>query len=134
MKQNLNTLAWSTALGATAVILGALAAHSLKAQISSDSLAAFNTGVRYQMWHALALLALSFLNSKSIFIKWTKIFWVTGCLLFAISIYLLSTSSLTSMHLGILGPITPLGGLLMTAGWVSLFLFAITGKNRKKNY
>jgi len=111
-------------LGAIAVILGALGAHALKELLTEAQVNSFNTAVRYQMWHALALLALALLadkvkGSKGIF--WS---WLIGVILFSGSIYLLNLDELIGLDLGFLGPITPLGGLAMILGWVLLILGA----------
>jgi len=117
-------------LGATAVSLGALGAHALKNQlagglITEDQLAGFDTGVKYQMYHALAMLILLILQqykpSRNFKIAFRLFFW--GILLFSGSLYLLCTRGLTGLEgLRVLGPVTPIGGLLMVAGWIMLTL------------
>lgn len=124
MKQN-TIIAWAAAFGTIAIILGAMGAHALKAQLSAASLESFNTGVRYQAWHALALLALGTSGISLKYIKGIVICWIIGVFCFSGSIYLLSTASLTGLGSSILGPITPLGGLFFITGWVLLFLAAI---------
>lgn len=122
---NRKILASAALLGALAVILGALGAHWLKTQLSPDQLESFKTGVRYQAWHALALLFLSATANK---IKGARIvawLWITGSLFFSISIYVLSTASISGLELSWLGPITPLGGVLLIAGWITLFILAL---------
>ena len=107
--------------GALAVILGAFGAHALRSRVPSDRLAVFETGVRYQMYHALALIAVAWLMEKypESPVRLAGWFFVAGILLFSGSLYLLATRAL----LGIegwkwLGPVTPLGGLLLLAGWI----------------
>ncbi len=117
-------------LGGTAVSLGALGAHALKNQLSGgliteEQLAGFDTGVRYQMYHALAMLILlalhQFRPSRNLRIAFRLFLW--GVILFSVSLYLLCTRGLTGMEgLRVFGSITPIGGLLMVAGW--LFLVA----------
>lgn len=109
-------------LGGSAVVLGAFAAHGLKKQLSAELLSAFETGVTYQFYHALALfvLALWLKQSSSVWLLSAGYFWVAGVLLFSGSLYLLA---LTAQKW--LGPITPLGGLLMILGWISLLVGAI---------
>ncbi len=117
-------------LGATAVSLGALGAHALKNRlagglITEDQLAGFDTGVKYQMYHALAMLILLILQqykpSRHFKIAFRLFFW--GILLFSGSLYLLCTRGLTGLEgLRVLGPVTPIGGLLMVAGWIMLTL------------
>jgi uncharacterized membrane protein YgdD (TMEM256/DUF423 family) len=108
--------------GAMAVALGAFGAHGLKARLPADLLATFETGVRYQMYHALALLAVAWAVTR-----WsgsnlpTSAGWlfVAGTVLFSFSLYLLA---LTGQRW--LGAITPLGGVAFVAGWVCLALAA----------
>lgn len=108
---------------ALAIILGAFGAHKLKELLPADKLSAFNTGVQYHMYHALALLIL---NSAPIFqtIKSLKIINYLlnlGILFFCGSIYALSTMEVSGFtSLKALGPITPIGGLLFIVGWCLL--------------
>ena len=98
---------------------GAFAAHALKGVLTPEQLAAFETGVRYQMYHSLALLFVGWLERQGAN-RWTsRAGWsfVAGILLFSGSLYLLS---LFGMRWA--GPITPLGGLSLIAGWVYLAL------------
>lgn len=117
-------------LGGSAVALGALGAHSLKNQmvngkITADQLAGFDTGVRYQMYHTLAMFVLLLLNHQfpSRNFERAQRFFLWGIILFSGSLYLLCTRGLSGMDfLRYLGPVTPVGGVLMVAGW--LFLLA----------
>ncbi len=111
-------------LGLTAVIFGAMGAHALEAKISPDSLESFKTGVRYQMWHALALLAVAAIPLKFKYLKGLFWCWLLGVLLFSGSIYLLATREITGLEVGFLGPVTPVGGLMLIIGWVLLAFFA----------
>lgn len=109
-------------LGITAIILGAFGAHALKKVLTEAQLQSFEIGVRYQMYHALFLLFIgvfTFLNEKERLI----IFWLTlsGVLFFSGSIYLLATSGITNLKLKWLGPITPMGGVLLISAWGYLF-------------
>jgi uncharacterized membrane protein YgdD (TMEM256/DUF423 family) len=112
---------------AIAVILGALGAHALKAKLSPDQLMSFETGVKYQFYHALALLAVYIIQKQTQTNDFNLSAWffLIGILLFSGSIYFLSTRSLFGMPDGLkfLGPVTPLGGVLMIAGWL---IFVIT--------
>lgn len=104
--------------GLFAVVFGAFGAHALKARLSVESLAAFQTGVQYQMFHALALmltglLLMQFRDSASL--DWAARLFLAGIVLFSGSIYLLT---LTDMRWP--GPVTPLGGLCFIAGWAML--------------
>ncbi|MFL5754355.1 MAG: DUF423 domain-containing protein [Bacteroidia bacterium] len=123
-------------LGASGVALGALGAHFLKNKmqsglITTDQLSGFETGTKYQLFHALALLAIYFYN-KDKNLKWlnrASVLFITGTLLFSGSLYLLTTRNLTGMEgLLYLGPITPLGGIALIAGWCCLIILAIQSK------
>lgn len=109
-------------MGAVAIILGAFGAHGLKSVLTVTELTTFETGVRYQMYHALFLLFVGITPLLALKIKKIITWLVTaGVVFFSGSIYLLSTASLTSIPAKIIGPITPLGGLLMILGWIVLF-------------
>lgn len=104
-----------------AVILGAFGAHGLDNLISASDKVTYNTGVTYQMYHALLLLILGVL--KSIPVREKKVvfyFIVTGIVFFSFSIYLLATNSLTAFDFKTIGIITPIGGLLLIIGWLLL--------------
>ncbi|MFD2892434.1 DUF423 domain-containing protein [Flavobacterium chuncheonense] len=116
-------------LGMVAIILGAFGAHALKKVLAVEALTSFETGVRYQMYHALFLLFIA--NSSLLGLKEKVIvfYLVTiGVLLFSGSIYLLSTSVITGLKTKILGPITPIGGMFLIASW-GYFLYALILKN-----
>ncbi len=105
-------------LGLTAVILGAFGAHTLKELLSIEQLTSFETGVKYQMYHALFLLFLGFNNQMNDKIKKTIFYFISfGVLFFSGSIYLLSTSNVTSLNFRPFGIITPIGGVLLIIGW-----------------
>ncbi len=120
-----NIIAWAAAFGAIAVILGAMGAHALKARLEPDSLKSFETAVRYQAWHAIALLTLGLSSYPLKYLKTIVACWITGIFLFSGSIYLLSTSSIWGVDFSFLGPVTPIGGLFFIAGWVLIFVSAI---------
>ena len=110
-------------LGMVAIILGAFGAHALKKMLSMEELSTFETGVLYQMYHALFLLFIGIINDLSQ--KAKKIIYnlvVFGVLLFSGSIYLLATNSLTSFDFKVIGFITPIGGLLLILAWGVLLL------------
>lgn len=111
--------------GATAVVLGALAAHYLPTKLEADKVASFSTGVRFQMYHALALLALGAATAKLQLTgaRWVMWGWILGTVLFSWSIYVLATT--TTPALRWLGPVTPIGGLLLIASWVRLLIAAL---------
>lgn len=107
--------------GFTGVALGAFAAHGLKTQLSADYLAVFQTGVHYQMLHALALLALAAVGERLAqrLLLAAGICFCVGILLFSGSLYALTLSGI-----GALGVITPVGGLMFLVGWACLGLAA----------
>lgn len=110
-------------LGMTAIILGAFGAHALKKVLNLEQLNTFETGVKYQMYHALFLLFVGL--SQSTAEKTKKIifyFIVVGVLFFSGSIYLLATNNLTGFDFRKIGFITPIGGLLLIVGWIWLFI------------
>lgn len=110
-------------LGMIAIILGAFGAHALKKVLSIEQLSTFETGVRYQMYHALFLLFIGLMKNISLKAKKTIYFLVVfGILLFSGSIYLLATNDLTSFDFKVIGFITPIGGLLLIVAWVVLFI------------
>ena len=111
---------WASFFALIAVALGALGAHALKAVLPPESLASFETGVRYQFYHALGLFIVSYayaIRPEPLF-RWAGRLFIAAIFCFSGSIYLLSCGD----FLGIgrwtwLGPVTPLGGLLFLAGW-----------------
>ena len=116
-------------LGLLAIILGAFGAHALKKSLSIEQLQSFEVGVRYQMYQALVLLFIgvfAFLNEKERLV----IFWltITGVLFFSGSIYLLATNGITNFKTKFLGPITPIGGLLLISAWSYLFYSILSKK------
>ncbi|WP_395045627.1 DUF423 domain-containing protein [Flavobacterium sp.] len=112
----------------TAIILGAFGAHALKNLLTLEQLMTFETGVKYQMYHALFLLFLGLNNHISIKSKKTiLIVTILGITLFSGSIYLLATNGLTSFDFRVIGIITPIGGLLLIVAW-SILLMQILKK------
>lgn len=110
--------------GLLAVIFGAFGAHALKKRFSEDQLKSFETGVKYQMYHAIVLLILGFnLNLTTSVEKYMIYCFILGTFFFSFSIYGLTWSSSKGKKLKFLGPITPIGGLLLAIGW-SLLLFS----------
>lgn len=108
--------------GGIGVALGAFGAHGLKARLAPDLLAVFETGVRYQIYHALALLALGWAVSRwpSGWLTAAGWLFVAGIALFSGSLYLLA---LTGVRW--LGAITPLGGIAFIVGWLALAVGAL---------
>lgn len=109
------------AFGVLAVILGAFGAHGLEKLVDTNALQSYETGVRYQMYHALLLLILAninFLSDKSKKIVFYLI--ALGVILFSFTIYLLATNDLTTFDFKIIALMTPLGGTLLILGWIVL--------------
>ncbi len=120
-------------LGMIAIILGAFGAHALKKVLSIDQLATFETGVRYQMYHALFLLLVGQLDMLSQ--KASKVIYylvLSGVVLFSGSIYLLATNSLTSFDFKIIGFVTPIGGLLLIIAWFVLLASIFDKKSQNR--
>jgi uncharacterized membrane protein YgdD (TMEM256/DUF423 family) len=107
--------------GGIAIIFGAFGAHALKKVLAPEQLATFETGVRYQMYHALFLLLISSINTITDKAKKTILLLVQlGVLFFSGSIYLLATNDLTSFDFKVIGVLTPIGGGLLIAAWAVL--------------
>src|SRR5215212_4934789 len=109
-------------MGAVGVAIGAFGAHGLRGRLSPEMLAVFETGVRYHLYHALAIVAtaavLPRIDGRAVVIAgWS---FTTGIVLFSGSLYALALSGVTT-----LGAITPLGGLAFLIGWALLIAVAI---------
>ena len=116
-------------MGVTAIILGAFGAHALKKQLTVEELVTFETGVKYQMYHALFLLFIGMTQMISLKEKAVLFYLVlVGVLFFSGSIYILTTSTITGIKSKIFGPITPLGGLFLILSWGYLFYAILTKK------
>lgn len=116
------------ALGALSAFLavgaGAFGAHALKARLSPDMLVVFETGVRYQMYHALALLACAWAASRwpGPLVTSAGVLFLVGTVVFSGSLYILTLTGARGW-----GAVTPLGGLGLLAGWICLGLAALRG-------
>lgn len=107
--------------GLLAVVIGAFGAHALKKRFSEDQQKSFETGVKYQMYHALVLVVLGFnLNMDQPHERYMAYSFIWGTFLFSFSIYGLCLSAAFGKKWKVLGPITPLGGLLLALGWALL--------------
>ena len=107
--------------GFLAVVFGAFGAHALKKSLNEQQLKSFETGVKYQMYHAILLLVLGFnFNLETALERYMIYCFIVGIFLFSFSIYGLSISAAKGRKIRILGPITPLGGLLLVIGWALL--------------
>ncbi|HUH25709.1 MAG TPA: DUF423 domain-containing protein [Flavobacterium sp.] len=119
-------------IGVISIILGAFGAHALKEVLTPEQLISFETGVRYQMYHALFLLVVGMLNFISE--KQKKnilILTLIGVLLFSGSIYLLATQSISGINFKFLGPITPIGGMFLIFSWLLLTIYSFGQKSAK---
>lgn len=127
---NRKILITASILGLLSIVLGAFGAHGLKQVVSTESVATFETGVKYQMYHALLLLfvgmttTLSIQKKRSIFIL-----VLLGIIFFSGSIYGLSTNELTSFDFKSIALITPIGGTLLIIGWGLMLLDFIKNKD-----
>lgn len=123
------TLIIGAIYGLVSVILGAFGAHALKKVLSVDKLASFETGVKYQMYSALFLLIVGYiLKFETPAEKWISILMIAGTFLFSVTIYLLAFSDVASIPSKVIGPITPLGGLLMIISWAMLIIYFVKNK------
>lgn len=126
---NKTILSTAALLGGLAVIIGAFGAHGLENRLEADQLNTFETGVKYQMYHAIVLL---FLGIAKIFSETTKrvlfMLFLGGVILFSGSIYGLATNSLSAFDFKQIGFITPIGGLLLILGWGIMLYKIITLK------
>jgi uncharacterized membrane protein YgdD (TMEM256/DUF423 family) len=122
-------LAIAAILGGTAVAAGAFASHALRDQLSERMLGVFETGVRYQMYHALALVLVALLLQRAAaaaavtgWLVATGWCFVAGVLIFSGSLY-----SLSLTQIKVLGAVAPLGGVALMVGWGCLALSVLTG-------
>lgn len=107
--------------GFLSVALGAFAAHGLKNKFAADMLTVFETGARYQMYHALALLLVGFLSLqiKNSWLAASGYAFILGTFIFSGSLYILVLSGVKAW-----GAVTPIGGLCFLAGWTLLAISA----------
>jgi len=110
---------------AIAVAFGAFGAHALEGKLTEKYLAIWDTAVQYQMFHAIGLLAIGILASDALFgahptVKMAGYFILAGIIIFSGSLYVLSLSGI-----GILGAITPIGGVAFIIGWILLVIAAV---------
>jgi uncharacterized membrane protein YgdD (TMEM256/DUF423 family) len=124
---NKNFLVIAAFMGALAVMLGAFGAHALKTMLPGDqsqSLATFETAVRYQFYHvfALALTGILYAGYPNKSLKAAGQLFIIGTIFFSGSLYILTYSAVTGASLQWAGPVTPLGGIMLIIGWICLGL------------
>tara|TARA_B110000091_G_scaffold81306_1_gene89552 strand:- start:6520 stop:6903 length:384 start_codon:yes stop_codon:yes gene_type:complete len=120
-------LVFAAFFGTTGIIFGAFGAHILKKKLTTEQLLSFETGVKYQMYHAIVLLVLGFqLELDSTLKNCIFLLLIIGTVLFSFSIYGLVLSNARNKKIRFLGPMTPLGGLLLVLGWgLLMYLFIL---------
>lgn len=120
-----------SSFGLISIIIGAFGAHALQSVLDQTQLNTFETGVKYQMYHALLLMFLGLFNVKKSRSK-IVIFWllVIGTILFSWSIFGLATNSLTGFNFKTIAILTPVGGTLLIISWALIFYKALTLKNQ----
>jgi len=120
---NNKILSTAAFFGMTSIVLGAFGAHALKQVLTADQLITFETGVKYQMYHALFLLFLGLNTHLSTKVKKIiLVLTILGVILFSGSIYLLATDSLNGFNFKVIGFVTPVGGLLLIIAWSILMV------------
>lgn len=120
---NKRLLITGAVLGGLSVILGAFGAHGLKALVPTEAINTFETGVRYQMYHAFLLLFVGIVPNVSVKAKNTLLYLVVaGVILFSGSIYALATNTLTTFDFKTIGFVTPIGGLFLISSWIFLII------------
>ncbi|MBF8148822.1 DUF423 domain-containing protein [Winogradskyella sp. F6397] len=126
---NRKVLITGAILGILGIILGAFAAHGLEKLVDSDAITSFETGVRYQLYHAFFLLILGGTSIVSLNMK-KPIFYLVliGVIFFSGSIYGLATNALLSFDFKTVAFVTPIGGLLLIMAWVLMLIDIIRNK------
>lgn len=120
------TFIWACLLGGTGVIIGAFGAHALKPTLEATGrLDTFETAVKYQFYHTLTLLAVGLMMQHLVAraLQYAALLFVLGIIFFSGSLYILCFTGI-----GVLGAVTPLGGLLLIGGWIAMAV-AVTRKN-----
>jgi uncharacterized membrane protein YgdD (TMEM256/DUF423 family) len=129
---NRNFLSIAALLGALCVALGAFAAHQLKTMAGAETVAIFETGVRYQFYHVFALLFVALLSEKvhNKWMIWAGNCFIMGIVLFCGSLYALTALAIAeSTHRTLVGIATPIGGVFFILGWVFLYI-GVTKKEK----
>jgi uncharacterized membrane protein YgdD (TMEM256/DUF423 family) len=131
MKKNLLMIAGIS--GALCVAIGAMGAHALKDKLPLENLQTYETAVRYQFYHTLALILVVILSDKiqSKFLNYASTLFIVGIILFSFSLYFLALRPIMGIgneEMKWIGAITPLGGVSFILGWVSLSVSTISDK------
>ena len=128
-RMNERTLAWASGILLLAVALGAFGAHGIQDRVDAQAYHNWSTAAQYQFYHGLALLGLAALGGRltSRVVSFVRILFLLGILCFCGSLYLLAARDLLGIQglTKILGPITPLGGLMFTLGWATVLVGSI---------
>jgi uncharacterized membrane protein YgdD (TMEM256/DUF423 family) len=114
-----------TVLAGLAVALGAFGAHGLKKVVSPENVAIYQTGVQYQMYHALALVLVGILSERILnsYLSYAGVLFVAGIILFSGSLYLIvSLYAMNKTVPSAVGILTPIGGLFFILGWICLLV------------
>lgn len=123
---NERTMAWASGILLLAVALGAFGAHGIQVHVDERSYHNWTTAAQYQFYHGLALLGLAALEGRlaSRLVSFVRIIFLVGILCFCGSLYLMATRDLLGIQgfTKVLGPITPLGGLMFMVGWGALLI------------
>ncbi len=125
-------LIFAAAAGAVAVALGALLSHTLRQTMPVPAIEVFETGVRYQFYHAFALLATGMLSERfpGSWINRAGSSFIGGILLFSGSLYVIAFMKTASLTIPVgVGILTPLGGVLFIAGWIMLAIALMKGRS-----
>ncbi len=126
-KERVDKVWWCIAAlsGAMLVMLGAYAAHGLAARTTEAMVSAVETGVRYQAWHTLAIMMVLVWRQVQPLAgqRWVLALWALGMVCFSGSLYLMALASVS------LGIVTPIGGVLLMAGWLALGVVALSAKH-----
>jgi len=130
MPMNKQIIITASILGLLAVVAGAFAAHGLKPHLNPQQLEVWHTGVQYQFYHVFALLFLStFGRYRNRLVNIAYYLFLFGIVCFSGSLYLLACRDMIGWNwLSVMGPVTPLGGLMFIAGWATLAMAAIRNK------
>ena len=123
-----NGISFGALLGLLGVVFGAFGAHALKGSLEPEVLISYQTGIRFQMYHAIVLLILGFAKQQNPSLKLNVLvqLFTIGTVFFSFSIYLLSLDDLwTNLSFNWLGPVTPLGGTILIIAWAMLFIRAM---------